>query len=105
MHVLPLAWRASSSTTAPLVAWLPLQSWSSLADKVKAVLRDFPELKLTEGRKVLEIRPSIMWDKGRAVEFLLKSLGKYVLYMLLAAATCMLPPSLSSFSSLRARLE
>jgi trehalose-6-phosphatase len=53
-----------------------------LADKVKAVLRDFPELKLTEGRKVLEIRPSIMWDKGKAVEFLLKSLGKY---------TCMLP--------------
>ncbi|XP_066376100.1 probable trehalose-phosphate phosphatase 8 [Miscanthus floridulus] len=51
------------------------KSWSSLADKVKAVLRDFPELKLTEGRKVLEIRPSIMWDKGRAVEFLLKSLG------------------------------
>jgi hypothetical protein len=26
--------------------------------------------------QVLEIRPSIMWDKGKAVEFLLKSLGK-----------------------------
>ncbi|RCV20863.1 hypothetical protein SETIT_4G092100v2 [Setaria italica] len=51
------------------------KSWSSLAEQVKAVLRDFPELKLTEGRKVLEIRPSIMWDKGKAVEFLLKSLG------------------------------
>ncbi|GJN00273.1 hypothetical protein PR202_ga17693 [Eleusine coracana subsp. coracana] len=49
--------------------------WSPLAEQVKAVLRDFPELKLSEGRKVLEIRPSIMWDKGRAVEFLLKSLG------------------------------
>ncbi|KAL6605932.1 hypothetical protein ACP70R_041585 [Stipagrostis hirtigluma subsp. patula] len=49
--------------------------WTPLADQVKAVLRDFPELKLTEGRKVLEIRPSIMWDKGRAVDFLLKSLG------------------------------
>ncbi|TVU12011.1 hypothetical protein EJB05_45629, partial [Eragrostis curvula] len=49
--------------------------WSPLAEQVKAVLREFPELKLTEGRKVLEIRPSIMWDKGRAVEFLLKSLG------------------------------
>ncbi|XP_062227559.1 probable trehalose-phosphate phosphatase 4 [Phragmites australis] len=49
--------------------------WSRLAEQVKAVLLDFPELKLTEGRKVLEIRPSIMWDKGRAVEFLLKSLG------------------------------
>ncbi|KAK3128762.1 hypothetical protein QOZ80_6BG0466010 [Eleusine coracana subsp. coracana] len=49
--------------------------WSPLAEQVKAVLRDFPELKLSEGRKVLEIRPSIMWDKGRAVEFVLKSLG------------------------------
>jgi len=78
MHVLPLAApRASSSTTAPPLP--ALQSWSSLADKVKAVLRDFPELKLNEGRKVLEIRPSIMWDKGKAVEFLLKSLGKYIL--------------------------
>ncbi|AQL01019.1 trehalose-6-phosphate phosphatase10 [Zea mays] len=54
---------------------LPLQSWSSLAEKVKAVLRDFPELELTEGRKVVEVRPSIMWDKGKAVEFLLRSLG------------------------------
>nr|CAB3467526.1 unnamed protein product [Digitaria exilis] len=51
------------------------KSWTPLAEQVKAVLRDFPELKLTEGRKVLEIRPSIMWDKGKAVEFLLKSLG------------------------------
>jgi len=46
-----------------------------LAEKVKAVLRDFPELELTEGRKVVEVRPSIMWDKGKAVEFLLRSLG------------------------------
>ncbi|GJN29247.1 hypothetical protein PR202_gb17453 [Eleusine coracana subsp. coracana] len=54
---------------------MTLQRWSPLAEQVKAVLRDFPELKLSEGRKVLEIRPSIMWDKGRAVEFVLKSLG------------------------------
>jgi trehalose 6-phosphate phosphatase len=52
-----------------------LQRWNPLAEQVKAVLRDYPELKLTQGRKVLEIRPSIMWDKGKAVEFLLKSLG------------------------------
>ncbi|KQK18917.1 probable trehalose-phosphate phosphatase 8 [Brachypodium distachyon] len=49
--------------------------WSPLAEQVKAVLRDYPDLKLTEGRKVLEIRPSIMWDKGKAVEFLLQTLG------------------------------
>lgn len=82
----------------------PLQSWSSLAEKVKAVLRDFPELELTEGRKVVEVRPSIMWDKGKAVEFLLRSLGKYVRASATATAhtSCMLPSSLSSsFPSLR----
>jgi hypothetical protein len=26
--------------------------------------------------QVLEIRPSIKWDKGKALEFLLKSLGE-----------------------------
>lgn len=26
--------------------------------------------------QVLEIRPTIKWDKGRALEFLLESLGK-----------------------------
>jgi len=26
--------------------------------------------------QVLEVRPSIAWDKGRAVDFLLKSLGE-----------------------------
>lgn len=26
--------------------------------------------------QVLEVRPSIAWDKGKAVEFLLKSLGE-----------------------------
>jgi trehalose-6-phosphatase len=73
-----------------------------LAEKVKAVLRDFPELELTEGRKVVEVRPSIMWDKGKAVEFLLRSLGKYVRASATAHTSCMLPSSLSSsFPSLR----
>jgi trehalose 6-phosphate phosphatase len=29
-----------------------MQSWSTLADIVKAVLKDYPKLKLTQGRKV-----------------------------------------------------
>ncbi|CAM0148228.1 unnamed protein product [Urochloa decumbens] len=49
--------------------------WNDLAEQVKAVIKDYPKLKLTQGRKVLEIRPSIMWDKGKALEFLLESLG------------------------------
>ncbi|CAL9170389.1 unnamed protein product [Musa hybrid cultivar] len=49
--------------------------WSSLAELVRSVLKDYPKLRLTMGRKVLEIRPSIKWDKGKALEFMLESLG------------------------------
>ena len=42
---------------------------------MKGVLKDYPKLRLTQGRKVLEIRPTIKWDKGKAIEFLLESLG------------------------------
>ncbi|KAK8966292.1 putative trehalose-phosphate phosphatase 6 [Platanthera guangdongensis] len=49
--------------------------WMALADRVKSVLKEYPKLRLTPGRKVLEIRPIIKWDKGRAMEFLLESLG------------------------------
>lgn len=52
------------------------QSWAPLAEKVRLVLNEYPKLKLTQGRKVLEIRPTIKWDKGKALEFLLESLGK-----------------------------
>lgn len=51
------------------------KKWSALADQVKLVLKDYPKLQLTQGRKVLEIRPTIKWDKGKALEFLLESLG------------------------------
>ncbi|CAL9202935.1 unnamed protein product [Musa hybrid cultivar] len=49
--------------------------WSSLGEMVRSVLEDYPKLRHTFGRKVLEIRPSIKWDKGKALEFLLESLG------------------------------
>ncbi|XP_024386382.1 probable trehalose-phosphate phosphatase H [Physcomitrium patens] len=49
--------------------------WEGLAERVGNVMKEFPTLSLTHGRKVLEVRPSIEWDKGKAVEFLLKSLG------------------------------
>ncbi|XP_076945620.1 putative trehalose-phosphate phosphatase D [Bidens hawaiensis] len=51
------------------------ESWNDLAKIVKSVLKDYPKLKLTQGRKVLEIRPTIKWDKGNAIEFLMESLG------------------------------
>lgn len=51
------------------------KKWTELAHEVRSVLKDYPKLRLTQGRKVLEIRPTIKWDKGRALEFLLESLG------------------------------
>ncbi|KAI9113688.1 hypothetical protein K1719_014939 [Acacia pycnantha] len=51
------------------------KKWSELAHQVKSVLKEYPKLRLTQGRKVFEIRPTIKWDKGKALEFLLESLG------------------------------
>ncbi|CAL0315529.1 unnamed protein product [Lupinus luteus] len=51
------------------------KNWAALAEKVRSVLNEYPKLTITQGRKVLEIRPSIKWDKGKALEFVLESLG------------------------------
>ncbi|KAF1876215.1 hypothetical protein Lal_00006846 [Lupinus albus] len=53
------------------------KKWGELAQKVRSVLKEYPKLRLTQGRKVLEIRPTIKWDKGMALEFLLESLGEF----------------------------
>lgn len=50
--------------------------WGELAETVEGVLREYPELQLTQGRMVFEVRPTIKWDKGKALEFLLESLGE-----------------------------
>lgn len=51
------------------------KSWETVAQCVDEVIKDYPRLRLTHGRKVLEIRPVINWDKGKALSFLLESLG------------------------------
>lgn len=51
------------------------KKWGALAEQVKSVVNQYPKLILSLGRKVLEIRPAIKWDKGKALEFLLESLG------------------------------
>ncbi|XP_051115184.1 probable trehalose-phosphate phosphatase G [Andrographis paniculata] len=50
-------------------------SWPVIAQYVQDILEHYPRLRITHGRKVLEVRPMIDWDKGKAVEFLLQSLG------------------------------
>ncbi|KAL4282421.1 hypothetical protein GQ457_03G015830 [Hibiscus cannabinus] len=52
-----------------------LLDWKTVAQRVHDVIRNYPRLRLTHGRKVLEVRPVINWDKGKAVTFLLESLG------------------------------
>jgi len=49
--------------------------YKKVFQRVTAVLEDYPCLRLTHGRKVFEVRPVIDWNKGKAVEFLLESLG------------------------------
>ncbi|XP_021738116.1 probable trehalose-phosphate phosphatase G isoform X2 [Chenopodium quinoa] len=51
------------------------KNWPTIAQLVHDILKSYPRLHLTHGRKVLEVRPVIDWDKGKAVEFLLESLG------------------------------
>ncbi|XP_044476418.1 probable trehalose-phosphate phosphatase F [Mangifera indica] len=50
------------------------KDWSAIAQCVHDILKEYPRLRLTHGRKVLEVRPVIDWNKGKAVEFLLESL-------------------------------
>ncbi|GAB2274122.1 hypothetical protein Dimus_008893 [Dionaea muscipula] len=51
------------------------KNWPTIAQYVHDILMNYPRLRLTHGRKVLEVRPVIDWNKGKAVEFLLESLG------------------------------
>jgi alpha,alpha-trehalase len=49
-----------------------------VVDEVRAVVAGraarHPELRLTSGKKVLEVRPQVEWDKGRAVLWLMGAL-------------------------------
>ncbi|KAJ0479060.1 putative trehalose-phosphatase [Helianthus annuus] len=46
-----------------------------LEEVVKSLVDDLGEFRLSEGKKVFEIRPDIEWDKGHALEYLLETLG------------------------------
>ncbi|PPS16672.1 hypothetical protein GOBAR_AA03923 [Gossypium barbadense] len=58
--------------------FLPMidENWKTVAECVHDVIRNYHHLRLSHGRKVLEVRPVIDWDKGKALPFLLESLGK-----------------------------
>jgi trehalose 6-phosphate phosphatase len=50
-----------------------MQSWSTLADIVKAVLKDYPKLKLTQGRKVRHATPLAVVNLGLPAPLLITS--------------------------------
>uniref|UniRef100_A0A7N0V7U1 Trehalose 6-phosphate phosphatase n=1 Tax=Kalanchoe fedtschenkoi TaxID=63787 RepID=A0A7N0V7U1_KALFE len=52
-----------------------VKDWPAVAQCVHDILKNYPRLRLTHGRKVLEIRPVIDWDKGKAVQHLLESVA------------------------------
>lgn len=49
--------------------------WSEVQTRVEEVMSTYDCLRMTKGRKVFEVRPSIEWDKGKAVEYLLDAFG------------------------------
>ncbi|OVA01947.1 Trehalose-phosphatase [Macleaya cordata] len=56
------------------------EDYCKLEEQVKSVVKDKPQFRITRGRKVIEIRPSIKWDKGHALEYLLHNLGPAFLH-------------------------
>eukprot|EP01026_Neomeris_dumetosa_P007889 TRINITY_DN1244_c0_g1_i1.p2 TRINITY_DN1244_c0_g1~~TRINITY_DN1244_c0_g1_i1.p2 ORF type:complete len:357 (-),score=57.81 TRINITY_DN1244_c0_g1_i1:409-1479(-) len=49
-------------------------AWEDVVNAVNEVVGGNEELRITKGRKVLEVRPKIDWDKGRAILHLLEAL-------------------------------
>lgn len=51
------------------------EDYETLEEVVKSMLVNYSEFHMTRGKKVLEIRPSIEWNKGHALEYLLDNLA------------------------------
>ncbi|XP_023552932.1 probable trehalose-phosphate phosphatase C [Cucurbita pepo subsp. pepo] len=48
---------------------------AKLEKKVETVMEKYPDFHVTQGKKVMEIRPTINWNKGHAMEYYLHTLG------------------------------
>lgn len=42
---------------------------------IRKILKKYPDMKTGTGKKIIEIKPALDWNKGRAVEWILESLG------------------------------
>ncbi|OMO50026.1 Trehalose-phosphatase [Corchorus olitorius] len=54
---------------------VPPEDHEILKEIVKSLVENRPEFRVTEGKMVLEVRPSIDWNKGDALNYLLDTLG------------------------------
>eukprot|EP00197_Chlamydomonas_leiostraca_P013812 CAMPEP_0202865920 /NCGR_PEP_ID=MMETSP1391-20130828/6681_1 /ASSEMBLY_ACC=CAM_ASM_000867 /TAXON_ID=1034604 /ORGANISM="Chlamydomonas leiostraca, Strain SAG 11-49" /LENGTH=479 /DNA_ID=CAMNT_0049545811 /DNA_START=43 /DNA_END=1482 /DNA_ORIENTATION=- len=51
------------------------EAWQDVVAAVEQVVAANPELRMTRGRKVVEVRPKVNWHKGTALDHLLGVLG------------------------------
>jgi len=47
------------------------EDFFKVKEAVDYILKAYPQLRMTSGKKVFELRPTIDWDKGKAVEWIL----------------------------------
>lgn len=48
-----------------------------LEKTIERVLKDHPEMKTGRGKKIIEIKPDLDWDKGKALDWILESLDLF----------------------------
>jgi trehalose 6-phosphate phosphatase len=53
----------------------PRGSYSEILEKVKTVISADKDFKIGRGKKLLEIKPSLDWHKGKALEWIMDQLG------------------------------
>ncbi|GFP81084.1 trehalose-phosphate phosphatase a [Phtheirospermum japonicum] len=51
------------------------EDYESLEEIIQSLISEYPLFHLTRGKKVMEIRPLIKWNKGDALAYLLETLG------------------------------
>ena len=72
---IPGAWTEDKGLTLSVhFRQSPDDQHARIRQAVRAVAATLPSLRATEGKMVVEVRPAVEWDKGRAVHFLLEQM-------------------------------
>ena len=54
---------------------VPEHRIADMGEKIASLVRDYPELREIEGKKIFELQPRIDWHKGKALLLLLETMG------------------------------